>query len=161
MSKVTGNLKVGLFCILHPFRTLTLLAFWALTAARFAGKQPHPRNSVADYENRFRGKLGGHWDTAVFTVCPVDTAISFLADGTGAYCAGAGGMLGGDTDFKWRQVGDFEIELSLAEGEERWSKVTYSFFSSGQEIKIRFEPEDGAEEWIYEFAYDVLPLSSL
>lgn len=125
-----------------------------------------PENTVEAYEALFRGNLHGCWDNSVFTFSPADTSISFNPNGSGHCMAGADGMFSGGFDFKWRQVGDFEIEVSL-DG-SKWSKITYGFyegnaglwaFFASDNVHIMFDSVNEREEWLSPFCTQFLPLA--
>jgi hypothetical protein len=126
---------------------------------------PKPENTLEAYEATFRGRLCGRWSNAGFTSSPADTSVVFQSDGTAHYLSGAGGFLGGGSDFKWRQVGDFAIEVT--QDGEKWSAVTYFFtpgsaelwaLFSSDDVHILFESSDDAEDWVGGICYVALPL---
>lgn len=119
-----------------------------------------PENSVEAFKEFFRGNLRGTWDNAVFTVTPADTAVSFQQDGTAWVCSGAAGLLGGPTEFKWRQTGDYAIEVA-EEGSDDWTALEYSFSKNEGRVSIFFDPAVEEAGWVYEFAYECLPFSGL
>ena len=119
-----------------------------------------PENSVEAFNEFFSGNLRGTWDNAVFTVTPVDTAVSFHPDGTAYVCAGAAGLLGGPTEFKWRQTGDYKIEVA-EEGSGDWIALEYSFLKNEGRVSIFFDPVVEDAGWVYGFAYECLPFSGM
>lgn len=124
-----------------------------------------PDETVDAYNSLFSRNLHGCWDNAEVTFSPADTSLSFNRDGTAHCMNGAGGLLTGGFQFKWRQIGDFEIEVS-ADG-ETWSKVGYAFYMGVADlmyfptngVHICFEPVDSSDELLGEFCYTFLPLA--
>jgi hypothetical protein len=70
-------------------------------------------------------------------------------------------MMGGGFKFRWRQTGDFAIEVYQEETDSNWSKVDYAFENVEGKIIITFEASREAEDWVTGFTICELPLSGL
>lgn len=87
-------------------------------------EQPAKPTTVKEFEDLYRARFGGGWTDTYFTLAPGDLYVGFHEDGTGFY---QHAYDGDDSDFRWRQVGDFLIEVTR-EGDMAWSRVAYRFF---------------------------------
>lgn len=157
---MNNKLKGWVYQALHPIQTIKINQAKKAVESYFASKPALPSNTVEAYDDLFRSNLHGHWDTCEFSVCPGDTYVGFNPDGKGVCVAGSSGMLGGGYEFKWRQSGGFTFEV-MREGDDHWSSIDYGFVKTDKAICIHFHPAETAEEWVYDFAWDTIPLSCL